>query len=354
MTNIQALNSLDEALMDSAKNVKPLYYIEPANAKDQKEEFLSGRIQNPHFLYRDLEYDPQEVAQRLESIETPDDELGAIFERKKRNTLLENRIITNRGNEDIVREATITIHGFPNEQLVAYADELLRQIPNVEAAKTVHSEKIRAGLQQALYDNGVTDWNVEFSEKRLTTVYPAEKRITVCKDREFAEIDPERLKVHEVGVHALRAVNGYEQPLKIFALGLPGYLPTEEGLSSYFEELTGNTSEEMMRDYAARVIAVDSICQDLNFRQTFDRLKSYDLNNDQAWNLAIRAHRAGGYIKDHVYLDGNIRVKEFATTNGDFNTLYVGKVGIEDLPLTRKLVEDGTLKKAKYKPQFVE
>ena len=34
MANIQALNSLDEALMDSAKSVKPLYYIEPVNAKE--------------------------------------------------------------------------------------------------------------------------------------------------------------------------------------------------------------------------------------------------------------------------------------------------------------------------------
>ena len=170
----------------------------------------------------------------------------------------------------------------------------------------------------------------------------------------FKAIDPERLKVHEVGVHALRAANGYEQPLKIFALGLPGYLPTEEGLSSYFEEFTGNTSEETMRDYAARVIAVDSVCQGLNFRQTFDRLKSYELTNDQAWNLAIRAHRAGGYIKDHVYLDGHRKVKEFVASDGDFNTLYVGKVGIEDLPLVRRLVKEGTLREAKYKPQFVK
>jgi len=340
--------------MDSAKSVKPLYYIEPMNAKDQKEEFLADRVQNPHFTYRGLEYDHKEVKKNLESIETPDDELGAIFERKKRNTLLENRIIANRRDKDIVREATITIHGSPSKQLVSYADELLRQIPNIETVKTVPAERVRDALQTALFDTGVTDWNVEFSDKKLTTVYVSEKKITVCSDRKFAEIDPERLKVHEVGVHVLRAANGYEQPLKIFALGLPGYLPTEEGLSSYFEELTGNTSEETMRDYAARVIAVDSICQDLNFRQTYDRLKSYDLTNDQAWNLAIRAHRGGGYIKDHVYLEGYRRVKEFVANDGDFDALYVGKVGIEDLPLVRRLIQEGTLKQAKYKPHFVE
>lgn len=351
---VTIFGALDEALMESAKKVKPEYYVEPVNANEQKGEFLAGNTQNPHFLYRDLEYDPQEVAQRLDPIEIPDDELSIIFERKKRDTLIENRIIENRGDEDIVREATITIHGSPSQQLVTYADELLQQILNIEAEKVVPASRIRDSLQEALYKNGLTDWNVEFSDKRLTTVYPTEKKITVCRDRKFTEIDPERLKIHEVGVHALRAANGYEQPLKIFALGLPGYLSTEEGLTSYFEEQTGNTSEEMMRDYAARVIAVDSVCQGLNFRQTFGRLKSYDLTDDQAWNLAVRAHRGGGYIKDHVYLDGNRKVKDFVETDGDFKTLYVGKVGIEDLPLVRKLVGEGTLREAKYIPRFVE
>ncbi|MCD6590548.1 MAG: DUF1704 domain-containing protein [Candidatus Aenigmarchaeota archaeon] len=353
MADIQALKLLDEALIDSAKKVKPLYYIEPVNEKEEKEEFLAGSIQNPRFSYRDLEYDPREIEQRLESIEIPDDELGTIFERKKRDILLENRIIANRGDEDIVREATIMIYGPPSEQLVEYADKLLRETPNIEAEKRVSSELIRNALQEALFENGLADWHVELSDKRLTTVYAAEKKITVCKERKFAEIDIERLKVHEVGVHALRAANGYEQPLKIFALGLPGYLSTEEGLALYFEEMTNNTSKEMMRDYAARVIAVDSVCQGLNFKQTFDRLKSYDLTNDQAWSLAVRAHRAGGYIKDHVYLDGYGKVKEFAVIDGDFDTLYVGRIGIEHLPLVRRLVKEGTLKKAKYKPHFI-
>ena len=198
------------------------------------------------------------------------------------------------------------------------------------------------------------NWSVELSDKRLTTVYPSERKITVCRDRTFAKIDSERLSVHEVGVHVLRYVNGYEQPLKIFALGLPGYLSTEEGLTSYFEELTGNASEETMRDYAARVIAVDSVCGDLDFKQTFERLKEYDLTNGQAWNLAVRVHRAGGYIKDHVYLDGNRKVKEFVEKEGDLHALYAGTIGIEDLPFVRKLTHEGILREPKYKPWFLQ
>ncbi len=354
MADVQAFNSLDEALANITKDVKPLYYVEPINAEEQKEKFLTGKIQNPRFTYRDLEYDTREVEQVLKTIKIPDGELSAIFKKKRRGILLGNKIVANRGNGDIVRKATITIHGFPSKELVLYADELLKQIPNTEAVKTVSSKVIRDALQEALHDNGITDWTVEFSDKKLTTVYASEKKITVCKNRKFTEIDIGRLKVHEVGVHVVRAANGYGQPLKIFALGLPGYLPTEEGLSSYFEEVTGNASRETMRDYAARVIAVDSVCQDLNFRQTFNKLKSHELTDDQAWNLAVRAHRAGGYIKDHVYLDGYRKVKKFAASGGDFSMLYVGKVGIENLPLVRKLIQKGVLKKAKHKPYFLK
>ena len=354
MIDLQALNSVDDALMNIAKYVKPLYYIEPINEEEQKSEFLSGKVKNPVFLYRDLEYDPDEFEKRLNSIEIPDDELGVIFEKRKKEILLENRIIKNRGDEDFVKEATIILYGFPNEQLVAYADDLLKRIPPEETEKTVPSERIKTVFEEALYEHGLIDWRVEFSDKRLTTVYPAEKKITVCRNRKFAKIDPERLKVHEIEVHVLRAANGYEQPLRIFAFGLPGYVSTEEGLASFFEELTGNTSKETMRDYAARVIAVDSVYKGLDFRQTFERLRSYGLSDDQAWNLTVRAHRAGGYIKDHIYLDGYRKVKKFAETIGDFKTLYVGKIGIEDLPLIKKYLDKGILKEAIYKPKFIE
>ncbi len=354
MINLQDYNLLDDALLTVAKEVKPLYYAEPTNENEQKQEFLIGKSRNPNFQYRPLEYNPDEVEAKLRSIKVPDGLLGRIFKIAQKGALLDNEIIKNRGNRDIVRNNTITIYGVPGEQLVTYADGLLRQTTNVEAAKTVPAENVKEALERALVSVGLIDWRVELSDKKLTTVYKAEKKITICRTREFGDKDPARLCVHEVGVHVLRAANGYEQPLKIFALGLPGYLPTEEGLTSYFEELTGNSDVETIRDYAARVIAVDSVIKGLDFRQTFDRLKNYRLSDDQSWNITIRAHRAGGYIKDHVYLEGLLRVRDFAKQSGDFKTLYVGKVGIDDLPLVRTLLEERILKEAKYLPNFIK
>ncbi|MBI4152665.1 DUF1704 domain-containing protein [Candidatus Woesearchaeota archaeon] len=354
MVDLQEYGLLDDALLAAAKEIRPLYYIEPINEKEQKQEFLAGKVKSPHFQYKPLKYDPDQVQVQLESIEVPDGPLGRIYQTALRNVLLDNELIQKRGNKDIVRNNTHAMYGVPSGSLVAYADELLRQTPDVEATKEVAAESVKEALEHALISTGITDWVVELSDKRLTTVYPAEKRITLCRTRKFGDKDPARLCVHEVGVHTLRAVNGYEQPLKIFALGLPGYLPTEEGLTSYFEEITGNSDSETIRDYAARVIAVDSVVKSLDFRQTFDRLKGYRLTDDQSWNLAVRAHRAGGYIKDHVYLEGLLRVRDFAKQGGDFKTLYVGKVGIDDLPLVRALLDEKVLAEARYLPAFIK
>jgi len=344
----------DEFFISLAKKLKVSYYLEPVNEKEEKREFLASRQGNPEFFYRDLEYDPKRAEQSLNSLEIPAGKFEKIFRRKKRSFLQANEIIKNRGHGKIVRKITIRRHGVPSESLMNWANKLLRETPGVEAKKVVSSEIVKKALEDSLNGYGLTDWSVEFSDKKLTSVYSSEKKVTIFRERKFSKTDTARLVVHEIGVHVLRAANGYQQSLKIFAVGLAGYLSTEEGLALYAEELAGMMSKEKIRDYAARVIAVDSVCQKLNFRETFNRLKKYDLTDNQAWSLSVRAHRGGGYVKDHLYLDGFKKIKDFAQKDGDFKTLYVGKVGTKDLPLVRELLKKGIIKKAKYIPRLFQ
>lgn len=345
---------VDEALISLAKKLKVSYYLEPINEAEQKRKFLANKRENPEFFYKDLEYNPKRIEQSLNSLEIPAGQFERIFRRKRGSLFQANEIIKNRGHGQIVRKITIKMHGVPSESLINWANKLLRETPGVEDKKVVPSKVVKKALEDDLNYYGLTDWSVEFSDKKLTSVYSAEKKVTISRERKFSKTDSARLVAHEIGVHILRAANGYQQPLKIFAVGLAGYLSTEEGLALYAEELAGMMSKEKIRDYAARVIAVDSVCQKLNFRETFNRLKRYDLSDDQAWDLSVRAHRGGGYVKDHLYLDGFKKIKDFAQKNGDFKTLYVGKVGIKDLPLVRELLKKGIIRKAKYIPRFLQ
>lgn len=353
MLDIKEYLPIDQALFGASQKVKAVYYFEPLNKEEEKRKFLKDRIRNPRFIYRDLEYQPGEVEEKLRKLRIPNGELGELFKKKRRSLLRRNEMVKNRGRK-VVREISLRTHKPPGKRLVKFAERWLEEIPGVEKERVVSSRVIKRTLEAVLRHYGLADWRVEFSDKTLTTVYTAEKKITVGRETKFTKEAPERLALHEVSVHVLRGANGLEQLLKIFALGLPGYLETEEGLALYFEELTGKMPPEKKRDYASRVIAVDSVCQSLDFRRTFKRLKSYGLTDNQSWNMTLRAHRGGGYVKCHLYLKGFLKIKEFAKKDGDFKTLFLGRVGLSDLSLVRKLLRRGVIKPAKYLPDFLQ
>ncbi len=356
MINIQKYEKIDQIISNTFKKVNLVYYLSPAKEDEdkQKKEFLAGNITEPNFTYKELKYNPYEIEEELNTLDIPDDIMGKIFRRKRDEMYIENQTIVNRGDKEIVRANTAELNGSPDKKLVDYAVKLFSKIPDINLPENVSAEKAKISLEQALTDYGLSDWKVEFSDKRLTTLYPEYKKITVCETRQFKEGAEKRLAVHEAGVHALRAANGYNQPLKIFAVGLPKYLSAEEGLAVYSEGLSNTQNPKTMRDYAGRVIAVDSVCKEFSFQHTFDRLRSFDLGEDQAWNLAVRAHRGGGLIKDHIYLDGYLKIKEFAENNGDFKKLYTGKIGLNDINLVTDLLEQKILKPAKYIPEFLK
>lgn len=352
MIDFRLFNKVDKIFLETSKNLL-LDYLWPANEDQQKKKFLKRVIINPNFTYRGLRYSTSEVEKKLTSIKLPNNPIGRIYTKKVQNKLISNEIIKNRGKKGFVRQQSIKLHKIPPKSLVRYSEKILVDTPRIVYEKSVTASKLKQEMEKALLTYGCKGWQVEATKVKLIGVYPSQKKIKINQDGKYSANALKRLVIHEVGVHVLRSANGYRQPLKIFALGVPGYLATEEGLTTYFEELTGNFDEEKMRDYAGRVIAVDCVCRKLSFRKTFEKLLGYRFGENMAWRLSVRAHRGGGYTKDHIYLKGYLKVTKFAKENGDFKTLYVGKFGIEDLPLIRKLLKEGILKKAKYLPNFI-
>ncbi|MGB6838787.1 MAG: tyrosine/phenylalanine carboxypeptidase domain-containing protein [Microgenomates group bacterium] len=344
---------IDQEIIKASKQIKPLYHIEPVNLVDQKLKFLSGKIENPLFKYRELEYRPSDIVEKLVSLNIPRDEIGRLYKKKINEILKKNEIVLNRDNFGRVKKLTISLYGRPNRELIAKAKKLLENTPSTIEEKVVDSNKMMSAIRNAIKDIGLKGWRTEFSEKNITTVSPAERKITLGKNRKFSRLDLKRLPVHEVGVHMTRAANGYTQPYKIFAIGLPGYLSTEEGLAVYFEKKLGFQSNEVLRDFAGRVLAVNSLDRGLDFRTTYDSLVKYNLPEDQAWTLCVRVFRAGGFLKDHVYLKGYFEIDDFVKSGGDLIKLYVGKVGLQHLPEVEKLMGSDKILSPKFIPSFL-
>ncbi len=341
-------------LLVGAQVIQPLEMVQPTNAAKQKKLFLSGQIEEPDFTYpAPAEKANIEVARALDGLVFEDGTLGQLQDKKRSELLALNLIAAHPGDSAIVKAATQAVYGRPSLRLVAQAQKLLEILP--VPAKAPDGERVSLGrrLSDELASYGLDDWKLTESNGGSTHVDPANKQVVVPVGRDVASVVAERLAVHEVGVHALRAANGYQQPDSIFALGTAGYEATEEGLAAYAEIVSGTTDSGVLRKYAARVLAVESVAEGKDFRETFDMLSEQGLSKNQAWDVSLRVHRGGGYLKDHIYLEGLMGVRDYAKSGGDLRKLFVGKVSLDDLPTVDRMLASGDLKLPKHLPHFM-
>ncbi|MEM4247119.1 MAG: DUF1704 domain-containing protein, partial [Candidatus Woesearchaeota archaeon] len=185
-------------------------------------------------------------------------------------------------------------------------------------------------------------------------VSPSKRTIVISEKARFSANGIKCMLAHEVGVHVLRSMNGYKQPYKIFSTdAIPGYLKTEEGLAAIHEKKTGCLTNNRLRKYAGRVIAA-SLALKKGFRDVFNELSKF-FPEKEAFAMTVRVKRGlkdtssvGGFIKDHVYLEGKLALEEFIAKGGNITPLYAGKIGLEQIGL----VEDNTLLQPVYLPKF--
>src|SRR5205823_4533715 len=93
------------------------------------------------------------------------------------------------------------------------------------------------------------------------------------------------------------------------------------------------------RIFAGRVLASRRALT-ASFRRVFEELRDEGFDEQQAFSITKRVKRGlgdtsgpGGYIKDHIYLEGDLLVEQFVAQGGDVRRLYVGKIGLQQLDL---------------------
>lgn len=352
MEIVETFAEVDKRIFEAElKSADFLYYLTPTNLGEMRGN------PDPEFRYKSLDFDPDKIIEEVDKIRVPEGELYEVYQKKKDEINLKIKMLKHRGERNKVLELSEKLYGKPKSQTVTYARRLLEEsvYDYPELTKNFTSENLKERIEEVLKSWNIEDWKIELSEKPEVTVSPSKKRITIGKERKFSERDIERLIEHEIKVHTFRAENGYVQPLKIFLTGFPGYLKTEEGLAIYREKIKNLLENKKLREYAARVIAVDMMYNGYEFEQIYEELKGYGFSDEKAWDIAYRALRAGGFGKDYIYLEG-LRDVEIFLENSDRNEklrlLYVGKVGINDIELVENLLSVGEITEPKYFPRW--
>ena len=124
---------------------------------------------------------------------------------------------------------------------------------------------------------------------------------------------------------------------------------TQEGLAIFCEYLAGFMSLSRMKVSALRVLAVESLIQEKDFKRTFLLLKEqHQTPDDVAFTITVRVYRGGGFTKDCLYLQGLHQMLNAYETRDDFTNLLAGKVSVEYLELVTRLIDKHYLVAPKY------
>lgn len=367
-----SLNRTEISVMDSFLFEKVAPTLEeasrcliPVNLEEEKEKtirfFNRGNAYNPIFRYKSLPRDMDDIASILASYKFGSTDIDSLYRELSREYLRFIEMYRSLGTKEFTQNS-LSLFPRPNLSSISLARRFLTLRPERTAlGRTVPSSHVAFALEGVLRKRKLKKWRVVVADDMVAnaSVSTIEKVIRIRKSALFSSEQIKRLEVHEVDTHVLRYENGCRQPFAIFKLGTAGYASTEEGLAVLAEIGSDCTSVEIMSVYAARLLAVDrSIVWP--FYRVMVEIFALLGDPEQSFDITARAKRGitetespGAYTKESVYWLGIEAVKKFLSRDGEVKELFVGKVGINDIVILRRLLERNAILAGKSIPEFL-
>ena len=353
-----AIVKVDRALYQLAKGLETLLYINPINIPGERKQFFKrhGNYQ-PNFRYRQLNIDPYQFREQLYRLPVDairDPSIQSLY-RDVIDSLSEKiALLVKAGRPDFLYES-LKYYGEPSQIDEQNAHFLLHATGfGLDEGESVTTEDLQARITSAAADWGMS-CKVETSVKLVASAMVSNSRkvVMIAKNLQLSEVEAQALVHHELGVHMATTLNASSQRLKVFSLGLPGNTLTQEGLAILNEYQSGFMTLRRLRGLALRVLAVKAMLKQGDFRHTYSFLfEEHQLSADEAFKLAVRVHRAGGFTKDYLYLNGVSLALEL-TKAQDISNLYVGKTGFDYLPLINEMVERQLVSVPQFYPEYL-
>jgi uncharacterized protein (TIGR02421 family) len=335
------LHIADRALTEVSRTTHLVGFVTPTNLAEEERAFFSSQNYEPQFKYK-LFTRTKALQERLEALKiTENTALAQVFKSAKEFLLNEISVLQKLGTTQFTN---VQMYGTPSKTLINKAYQILQNIPRQpQKTKPYSATQLRTAFEKELSAYGFSGWAIQIKPAVARVAVSPSKRVIIIRDTaKFSAKDIKSLLVHEIGVHVLRAMNGYRQHYELFGTdALPGYLPTEEGLAIIHEQKADALSNNRLRRFAGRVITTH-LALDNGFREVFNELTKYFTPRD-AFILTTRAKRGladtsepGGFIKDHVYLEGKYALEDFMAHGGKLTPLYAGKIGLEHIGLVEQ------------------
>lgn len=324
----------------------------------------SHYTQEPDFLYRPLPVSPAQVKKDLFNIpiqRVEDPTLADLFE-EKRNEL--DRKLTMLQDRDTGKFlfGSLQLFGGVDEKLYRLSKELLETSANVSQelspfpALDACALADRAEKEVSYYNKIHAGFSAKVRIRRdISGLMTVRGNLLIGSSTKVPPSRVDALLQHEVGTHLLCHYNGCVQPFNLIRCGLPGYEDLQEGLAVLSEYGVGGLNTTRLRVLAGRTLAVRRLTEGTSFLDIFHELHhTYCLGPRSAFLTTARVFRSGGLTKDAIYLRGLQLLLQYLQQGEPLETLYLGKISIEHVPIIEELQWRKILCEMPLRPRFLD
>lgn len=255
----------------------------------------------------------------------------------------------------------------PHAETMAWMQQMVESLyggmlSHVEDDRTYTPHQLRDLFEQVLrteFEDAASDWQVVIEPARSIVVKARDKKIVIPEDR--GEVTSEQAKdlvVHEIGVHTLRAIYGYDSDIAPLAVGLTGAGDSEEGLAMATQQ--ARTGKYVEAGHGLYLVASLAYFEQTDFRDTFELVwrigalagsKDGVLTEEQiekarstAYAQCMRVFRGTDdipWFKDMQYYNGTADVwRQLDAICGDdfqYQLMLMGKTDVKN-PMHRRAV----------------
>lgn len=259
--------------------------------------------------------------------------LSSLENAREQAIILESR---NRKNE-MLTSGSRKLWGEPSYKNYRKAIKILKKekspvepTEKLETDEVYDSEDMRDWMNAVFDFFDISGWTVYLKKNTENiSVSSANRKLNLPEDRNFSQQEAFRLALHEIGRHVLTFENGKEQDYKVMALGVGGYEKIDEGVAAYMEKKSGLITEKVYRKYAARLVAVYQMNNGQSRSKTKKNLERLNIDSSTVEKVVDRVYTSGGLSRDHIYLEGLLRVEDYLERGGNLNDLFIGKLPIK-------------------------
>lgn len=354
MNNKNEINitKFDSALFNIREQLDYQFFLTPINYNEENEKFLDyykrGIKYNPQYVYHTFEVshnsETDTILLQNEAKFTGEEKIiGDAIE----NIRNEVKMYESIGNDNYFTDYSKMVYGTPKEEYLDTALNILKKDSKSKKENMSYGpDDLRKMICKCLEEYGFV-WDVKIMPNMAAriSVEPDRKAIYINETKMFSYNDIQRLLIHEIHTHVLRAENGYKRELKIYSSGTANSLIHEEGLALYNEWKNNVLDEFALKLYAARYICC------VNIEKSFFDLFDYLIKNGCTYEMAIyivpRIKRGltdtknpGGFIKDYVYFQGMYEVIDALKQNQElYNSMYYGVISLDDVDTLKDKID---------------